>query len=143
LIEEYGVVTRVSDYGTDVQITMPGACDHCSIREACHAAGQVVTVPDQQSLKPQQVVRLRITNASILQATLVVYGIPFAAMLIGLFGTYFSIFAHHGEDSRVLFSFAVGTALLVASGFLVAYLDKRIERRFRYLLEPVAQIPEY
>ncbi len=141
MIEEYGVVESVTDDGTTVRITMPAACDQCTIRESCHAAGKTITVPAVYDLAQAQPVRLMIRHASVLQATLVMYGIPFMALLAGLFGSYFSLFAQHAEETRILLSFAVGAVALLASGFLVARLDRRLERRFRYVLEPVAEIP--
>ena len=143
MIEEYGVVERVSDDGTVVRITAPAACDRCTIRESCHAAGKTVTVPEIYDLQPAQSVRLRISNASVLPMTLLTYGIPFVALIGGLFGAYFSLFAGYAEDARVLLSSAAGVATLVLSGFVVARLDRRIARRFRYALEPVSVIPRY
>lgn len=143
MIEEYGVVEAVTDDGTTVRITMPAACDQCTIRESCHAAGKTVTVPTVYDMVRAQPVRLVIRHASVLQATLVIYGIPFIALLAGLFGSYFVVFAGHAEETRILLSFAVGAAALLVSGFLVARLDRRLERRFRYDLEPIQEIPRY
>ena len=143
MIEEYGIVERVSDDGTTVRITTPAACDRCTIRESCHAAGKSVTVPDVFMLQRAQPVRLSINNASILSATLVTYGIPFAALIGGLFGAYFALFSGYGEDARVLLSFAAGVIALVMSGFVVARLDRYVARRLRYTLEPVPEIPRF
>lgn len=141
MIEEYGVIESVTDDGTTVRITMPAACDQCTIRESCHAAGKSITVPAVYDMARAQPVRLLIRHASVLQATLVMYGIPFAAMLTGLFGSYFTVFAQYAEETRILLSFAVGAVALLVSGFVVARLDRLLERRFRYVLEPVSEIP--
>lgn len=143
MIEEYGVVERVSDDGTVVRITAPAACDRCTIRESCHAAGKSVTVPEIYELQPAQPVRLRISNASILGVTLITYGIPFVTLIGGLFGAYFALFAGYGEDARILLSVVVGVAALLLSGFAVARIDRSMVRRFRYTLEPVAEIPQF
>ncbi len=91
MIEEYGYVERVGDDGTEVRIATPAACERCGIKDACHAAGKVVSVPEILELRRDQPVRLRMVDVSILSATLVIYGIPFAALLVGLFGSYFTL----------------------------------------------------
>ena len=143
MIEEYGYVERVGDDGTEVRIATPAACERCGIKDACHAAGKVVTVPEVLELRREQPVRLRMVDVSVLSATLVIYGIPFAALLIGLFGSYFTFLASAGEDARILLSFGIGASLLLLSGLVIARLDRRMERRVRYIVEPVPHIPEY
>ena len=100
MIEEYGVVRKLNDEGATVEITMPGECERCEAHDACRRAGGLLDTPARSGLSVGQSVKLRVKGVSVLGATAVVYGIPLAAMFLGLVSGYLG-FSSHGEDVAV------------------------------------------
>lgn len=129
---EYGVVREVGGeagprYG--VEITVPGICDRCAIRDNCYGAGSMVWADSNDALEPGAQVRLEMAKGTVLKATAWVYGIPLVAVFIGTLAGYRWFFAARPEEPRVLLSFGVGVALMAAAGLALARLNAWIGRR--------------
>ena len=143
---EYGVVREVrveSDgalsvavhavgvHAVGVQVTVPGACDRCAIRENCYGAGSLVWAETEDDLAPGETVRLEMRPGTILAATAWVYGIPLAAVVAGTLGAWAGPFRQFAEHSRVLSSFGVGVAMMLVAGFVLSRLNRWIGGKLR------------
>lgn len=132
MIEEYGVVERIHGSKMDIRIDVPGSCDACAIRESCYGRGHVITVPRDDSVMESDRVHLEIEKASVLGLSAIVYGLPLVALFAGVLAGYYGFFAHAGEGARVLGSFVLSIALVVASAVAVRHLSRRLTQRVEY-----------
>jgi positive regulator of sigma E activity len=137
MIEEYGVVRATDGQETTVEITMPGECESCDAHEACRRAGGLLTARSRDTVSVGQSVRLRVKGVSLLGATSVVYGLPLAALFLGLLAGYFS-FISRGEDLAVGMATAIGVICLVFAGMIVRALDAKLGARVRYDVQPIS-----
>ncbi len=132
---EYGIVRQVveqSPEGThryQVEITLPGTCDRCVIRENCYGAGSVVEAVSHELLEPGEDVRLEMRRGTVLKATAWVYGVPLAALVAGIAIGHQWLFASLAEQPRVLLSFGTGVGLLLATGYLLSRLNHWVGER--------------
>ncbi|MFW6313897.1 MAG: SoxR reducing system RseC family protein [Spirochaetota bacterium] len=141
---EYGVVREVQSttgggerFG--IEITVPGVCDSCVIRENCYGAGSRVWAASDEPLEPGEQVRLEMRKGTVLKATAWVYGIPLVAVLAGTLVGHRWLFAARPEEPRVLLSFALGVALMLASGVVLARLNDWIGRRLTITAHSLAR----
>ncbi|MFP4112868.1 MAG: SoxR reducing system RseC family protein [Spirochaetota bacterium] len=134
---EYGVVREIERaepgsataprYG--VEITVPGVCDSCAIKENCYGAGSVVWAQADEDLQPGDPVRLEMREGTVLKATAWVYGVPLASVFLGTLVGYRWLFASHAEEPRVLLSFGLGVGLMLLAGLVLAKLNDWIGKR--------------
>ena len=132
---EYGIVRQVVEgvpegaHRYQVEITLPGTCDRCVIRENCYGAGSVVEAVSHEPLEPGENVRLEMRRGTVLKATAWVYGIPLVALFAGVVLGHQWLFASLAEQPRVLLSFGLGVGLLLATGYLLSRLNDWVARR--------------
>ena len=130
---EYGVVREVASqdggprYG--IEITVPGVCDRCVIKDNCYGAGAMVWASADEDLRPGTPVRLDMQHGTVLKATAWVYGIPLVAVVLGTLAGHSWLFASHAEEPRVLLSFGLGVGLMLAFGFVLSRLNEWVGRR--------------
>lgn len=149
---EYGVVRRVEPgqqrwpqpasptrYG--VEITVPGECDSCAIKENCYSAKRVVWTTSEEELATGDSVRLEMQPGTILKATGWVYGIPLISVLFGVLAGYFLLFAGRPEQPRVLLSATLGILLMLISGTVLAKLNDWVSERIT-IRASLSAVPE-
>jgi positive regulator of sigma E activity len=132
MIDEYGIVTKISAGKLAIRITAPGTCESCPIHDNCYTSGKVIWVPKQEGIGINDHVRFSITNTSVLKLTALVYGIPLAAVLGGILLGYLWFFRTFGSDPRILASVGLGVFLLLLAGFGISKLDRLIGKRLAY-----------
>lgn len=132
---EYGVVRKAVEgapagaHRYQVEITLPGTCDRCVIRENCYGAGSVVEAVSREPLQEGEDVRLEMRRGTVLKATAWVYGIPLIALFGGIVLGHQWLFESLAEQPRVLLSFGVGVGSLLATGCLLSRLNQWVGRR--------------
>ena len=129
---EQGVVREVADSGAaryGIEITGPGVCDRCAIKDNCYGAGSMVWASSDEPLRAGDEVRLDMERGTVLKATAWVYGIPLVAVFAGTLVGHRWLFASHAEEPRVLLSFGLGVGLMLAVGFVLSRLNQWVGRR--------------
>ena len=142
---EYGIVREVTEaphgprYG--IEITVPGVCDRCVIKENCYGKGAMVwaSAAAAAELEPGRAVRLIMRPGTVLKATSWVYGIPLVAVVVGTLVGHNWLFASRPEEPRVLLSFALGVGLMGLAGFVLARLNHWVGNRLTIQAEPVTE----
>ena len=129
---EQGVVREVGGTGSaryGIEITVPGVCDRCAIKDNCYGAGSMVWASADEDLRPGDEVRLDMERGTVLKATAWVYGIPLVAVFAGTLVGHRWLFASYAEEPRVLLSFGLGVGLMLAAGFALSRLNEWVGRR--------------
>lgn len=124
------IVTRAAAsprYG--IEITLPGVCDRCVIKENCYGAGSMVWAGSDEALEPGDFVRLEMRPGTVLKATAWVYGIPLIAIVTGVVAGHEWFFASLTEQARVLLSVGLGAGLMGTAGWVLARLNEWAARR--------------
>lgn len=147
---EYGVVREAPalddaisgehEYG--VEITAPGSCNACVIKENCYGTGAMVRARSSQPLRAGESVRLEMRAGTVLRATVWVYGIPLLALIAGLLPGHYLFFSGLVEQQRVLLSAGLGLGLMFAAGWVLSRLNDWIGRRVTiraFRVEPQTQ----
>ncbi len=86
-IQEQGIVVESSDGLATVSVIRTGSCEACNARIICKDSGEEnprVIAQDPLGVRPGDRVRISIPGRSILLATLWLYGIPLALLLLGI-----------------------------------------------------------
>lgn len=142
-LEEYGIVREVeaspfggSQYG--VEITVPGVCDKCVIKDNCYGKGSLVWADAPGPLHPGDAVCLEMKQGTVLGATAWVYGLPLIAVLLGTIVGHELFFGGMASGPRVLLSFGVGLALMGLAGLVMHRLSHWVAQRLRITAEPVS-----
>ncbi len=86
-IQEEGTVTTVQDGLATISVLHRGDCRECGARILCKASGEEnpsVIARDPLGVQPGDRVRISAPGESILLASCILYGIPLAALLLGI-----------------------------------------------------------
>lgn len=91
MITEQAVVTTCDNGRVEVRLQRASACGHCELSQGCGtgAIGRLLgnrsrplVIETEQDLKPGDKVLLGLSEAALVRASLVVYGLPLAAMIV-------------------------------------------------------------
>lgn len=140
---EYGVVREAdgamrsgidlsssgSSFRYGVEITAPGACDTCVIKENCYGSGATVWAEAETELSIGDSVRLEMRPGTVLRATGWVYGIPLLALAAGLLIGYYLLFGTATEQTRVLLSAGLALGGMVGAGAVLTRFNDWIGNR--------------
>lgn len=129
MITEAAVVTRCGDGQIEVQLQRASACGDCELSQGCgtSALGRLLgnrsrplLIQTRQKLKPGDRLLLGMSEAALVRASLIVYGMPLLAMVLaGLVAAFFGL-----ADSWVALSSIAG---FLAGYKIATYLARRLE----------------
>lgn len=140
MIEEMGQIVNIKkDDFMEVKIIEPDSskCNKCVNKHFCSLQGKVLKIPYFEGFQKKDIVKIKIENVSILKATSLVYGIPLIMLIIGIFTGYYIFFKGYSENLKSLYSFILSIIMLTISGFIIYFLDKRINKKVKYHLEKI------
>lgn len=114
-MEEIGVIERVEGFNATVSVAKKSACDGCSLK-TCSPSGQSMTIEALNPVHAQvgQKVIISIKSNTYLKGSLIVYGIPALALVIGaVIGreVLSAYFVNHDPDSISAISGLTGCVL--------------------------------
>ena len=121
------VAPRGARFG--IEITAPGACDECVIKDNCYGSGSLVWATSNDALRRGDAVRLEMRAGTVLRATGWIYGIPLLAIAIGILSGYYLFFAGLAEQPRVLLTALLGLGLMVGAGVILSRFNDWIGSR--------------
>ncbi len=85
MIEEIGIVTKTDGFTAKVAVQKKGTCEGCAAQGACETTegGMEIEALNPVDAKEGQTVRILINPRTYLKGTMLVYGIPLAALIAG------------------------------------------------------------
>jgi sigma-E factor negative regulatory protein RseC len=130
IVEEIGVIERVDGYIARVTVLRKTACEGCTV-SACDSSGQSMIIEALNPVQAQvgQKVKISMKSSTYLKGTLIVYGIPAIALVIGaVVGREFTgaHFAGHDPDSIAAIS---GFTAFIISLLSLKIWSSRTERK--------------
>lgn len=140
MIEEMGQIVNIKkNKFIEVMILDPdsSSCESCVNKHFCSIQGKILKIPFFEGFNKQDVVKVKMENMSILKATALVYGIPLIMLILGIFTGYYIFFNKYSESLKSLYSFILSMILLVVSGFIVYFIDKKYHNKIKYNIEKI------
>ncbi len=131
-MEEVGIVDNIEGVMARVKMERQSACDKCT-ENTCVSTGNTVSVDALNLAKAEVGQKVRVTTKPLtyLQGSVLIYGIPAIALIVGaIFGRVLLDDILKGVDPDLLSAICGFSALLI-SLFLVKFLSRNMEKKPR------------
>lgn len=132
-----GIVRAVEGDRYKVEITISSACSECHAKSICMPSDHKQEYVFAQSLygntfEPGEKVQLVLKGTAGSKAVILAYAIPFAILMVALFGTYAIT---HNELSGVI----VSLIFVVGYFFFLKKHNKKIEEKFVFYVKKIIE----
>jgi sigma-E factor negative regulatory protein RseC len=133
MIEEEGIVAEVQGNIAKVEILKKSACENCAASGTCHPGDQELMEADNPlgAVKGQKV-KVVVAPQLYLKASIILYGIPMAAMVAGAILGKNAAVAYAGEANSDLWAFIAGMTCLVISFYFIRLYNNKVEKTREY-----------
>jgi sigma-E factor negative regulatory protein RseC len=133
MIEEEGVVAEIEGDIARVAILTKSACEQCAASGVCHPGDQeYLEAANPLGAKKGQKVKVVLAPQVYLKASIILYGIPMAALIAGaIIGKNISI-RYVGEQNSDLWAFIAGMACMLVSFLFIRSYNKKVEKTQKY-----------
>jgi sigma-E factor negative regulatory protein RseC len=133
MIEEEGIVAEVQGSVAKVAILKKSACENCAASGTCHPGDQELMEADNPlgAVKGQKV-KVVVAPQLYLKASIILYGIPMAAMVAGAILGKNTAIAFIGEANSDLWAFIAGMTCLVISFYFIRLYNNKVEKTREY-----------
>ena len=133
MIEEEGIVAEVQGNIAKVEILKKSACEQCAASGTCHPGDQELMEADNPlgAVKGQKV-KVVVAPQLYLKASIILYGIPMAAMVAGAILGKNAAIAYVGEANSGLWAFITGMTCLVISFYFIRLYNNKVEKTREY-----------
>jgi sigma-E factor negative regulatory protein RseC len=133
MIEEEGIVAEVQGGVAKVEILKKSACEQCAASGTCHPGDQELMEADNPlgAVKGQKV-KVVVAPQLYLKASIILYGIPMAAMVAGAILGKNAAVAYAGEANSDLWAFIAGMTCLVISFYFIRLYNNKVEKTREY-----------
>ncbi len=133
MIEEEGIVVEVDGGVAKVAILKKSACESCAAAGVCHPGDQsYLEASNPLGAKKGQKVKVVVAPQVYLKATIILYGIPMAALVgAAILGKNLAM-KYLGEANSDLWAFAAGMACMLVSFIFIRMYNKKVEKTQEY-----------
>ncbi len=133
MIEEEGVVAEIEDGIARVAILAKSACEQCAASGVCHPGDQeYLEASNPLGAKKGQKVKVVLAPQVYLKASIILYGIPMAALIAGaIIGKNIST-RYVGEQNSDLWAFIAGVVCMLVSFLFIRSYNKKVEKTQKY-----------
>ena len=133
MIEEEGIVAEVEGNIAKVAIVKKSACEQCSASGVCHPGDReyLEATNPLHAVKGQKV-KVVIAPQMYLKASLILYGIPMAALIAGAIIAKNIAAKYVGEARSDLWAFIAGMACMLISFLFIRLYNKKVEKTQKY-----------
>lgn len=128
-LEQVGVVTKMAKDRVEIEVKRISGCGGgCKTCSGCDTPGHTLILKNSVGAKVGDMVKIKGQTHNFLKYTFVVYLIPLATLLIGLFGGI-QIFKSMGFKAYEIAGFVTGAITLAMGYGLVKKIDRKIAEK--------------
>ncbi len=133
MIEEEGVVAEIEGNTAKVAILTKSGCEQCAAAGVCHPGGEeYMEALNPLNAKKGQKVRIVVAPQIYLKASIILYGIPMAALAAGAIIAKNVAMRYAGEPHSDLWAFIIGMICMVVSFFFIRVYNNKVEKTQTY-----------
>ncbi len=133
MIEEEGLVAEIDGDLAKVAILKKSACEQCAAAGVCHPGEQeLMEAANPLGAVKGQKVKIVLAPQVYLKASIILYGLPMAALVGGAILAKNLAVKFSGEPNSDLWAFLGGAACLVISFFFIRMYNQKIEKTGKY-----------
>jgi sigma-E factor negative regulatory protein RseC len=139
MIEETGIVKKIEGVIATVSVQKRGACEGCTATGVCETAtdGMEIKALNAARAKVGQTVRVTIRPQTYVKGTMMIYGLPMAALIAGaIIGKNLGDSYLPDYDSDIVAAL-LGFALLIVTFLFVKNWSRKAETKAEY--QPVIE----
>lgn len=129
-MDQIGVIKNIKDDMVEIEVKRMSACgENCKgCGSSCDTPGHVIVLKNNINAQIGDMVEIKGKTGDILKLTMIVYFVPFAFMLIGIFSGL-RIFKNMGMANYEPMSFLIGLVCLGFGYFLVRLFDNAFGKK--------------
>lgn len=135
MIEEEGIVAEVEDGIAKVMILKKSACESCAAAGVCHPGSgdrSYMEATNPLGAKKGQKVKVVLAPQIYLKASIILYGVPMAALIAGaIIGKNLGL-SYGSEENSDLWAFFAGMGLMLFSFVFIRQYNKKVEKTQQY-----------
>ncbi len=133
MIEEEGTVAEIDGDIARVAILTKSACEQCAASGICHPGDQeYLEAANPIGAKKGQKVKVVLAPQIYLKASIILYGIPTAALVAGAIIGKNIAAPYVGEQNSDLWALLAGTMCMVVSFLFIRSYNKKVEKTQKY-----------
>jgi sigma-E factor negative regulatory protein RseC len=135
MIEEEGIVVEVEGGNAKVAILTKSACESCAAAGVCHPQDtdrSFMEAANPLGATKGQKVKVALAPQVYLKASIILYGIPMAALIGGAIIAKNLAIRYSGEANSDLWAFLGGMACVLVSFFFIRAYNKHVEKTQKY-----------
>jgi len=128
-----GRVVEVKGKKARVALLKHSACGNCG---ACHVGDENMKIDieaiNEVNAKVGDIVEIDLETPNVLMAAFIAYGIPFFALILGIYGGTKLLELLRVNENIEVYSFSIGVVLLVISYFAIKMNEDNFKRSKKY-----------
>ncbi len=133
MIEEEGIVVETEGGVAKVSVLKKSACEQCAASGVCHPGDtEFLEASNPLNAKAGQKVKVVLAPQIYLKASIILYGLPMAALISGAIIAKKIASAYVGDQDSDLWAFLAGAACTVVTFFFIRSYNKKVEKTQEY-----------
>ena len=133
MIEEEGIVAEIEGDIARVAIVKKSGCEQCAAAGVCHPDDkEYMEASNPLGAKIGQKVKVVVAPQVYLKASIILYGIPMAALVAGAIIAKNIAVRYAGEPHSDLWAFSAGMICMVVSFFFIRVYNNKVEKTQTY-----------
>lgn len=133
MIEEEGIVADIEGDIAKVAIVKKSGCEQCAAAGVCHPNDkEYMDALNPLDAKKGQKVKIVVAPQVYLKASIILYGIPMAALVAGAIIAKNVALRYAGETRSDLWAFIAGMICMVVSFFFIRVYNNKVEKTQTY-----------
>ncbi len=133
MIEEEGIIAETEGSLAKVAILKKSACEQCAASGVCHPGDQeFMEAANPLGAVKGQKVKVVVAPQIYLKASIILYGIPMAALIGGAILAKNLALKYGGAANSDLWAFFGGAACMVVSFIFIRAYNKKVEQTQKY-----------
>jgi len=133
MIEEEGIVAEIEGTIAKVAILKKSACEQCAASGVCHPGDQeYLEAANPLGAAKGQKVKVAVAPQIYLKASIILYGIPMAALIAGAIVAKNIALRYVGDARSDLWAFIGGVVCMSISFVFIRSYNKKVEKTQKY-----------